>query len=330
LLQSGKFPNATELAERCEVSRRTIYRDLTTLEAAGIAVQYRSDRRGYELLRGAFLQPTRLEEKEALALVVLSRQWNGSNALGLIRHLRSGVVKLIQGLPEDLRIPIDSCAELVEDQATERVASPARQQLYDTILEALMLRRQLRVWNRDETDDSPQTTKLGIYRLVLIRDVWCLVGRSTAHRQVRIFRVPWIERVELTNDPYQIPPRFDLDRVLGGSLLWPSGRTRGEIEVLLRFHPSITRQVVEGFWHGSQQLSFDDDGQALLRLGVDRLDGLVSWVLSFQDRVEVLAPAALREDVRLAAERIAQIHRNPELDLRSSATSLADPGKRGE
>ena len=51
ILQSERFPNARRLAEACAVSRRTIYRDLTILEAAGISVLYRPDRQGYQLAR---------------------------------------------------------------------------------------------------------------------------------------------------------------------------------------------------------------------------------------------------------------------------------------
>ena len=67
LLQTEQCPNARRLADICEVSRRTIYRDLATLAGAGITIVYRPDRQGYELARDLFLQPPRLEEKEILA-----------------------------------------------------------------------------------------------------------------------------------------------------------------------------------------------------------------------------------------------------------------------
>ena len=51
ILQSERFPNARRLAEACEVSRRTIYRDLAILEAAGIEVLYQPERQGYQLAR---------------------------------------------------------------------------------------------------------------------------------------------------------------------------------------------------------------------------------------------------------------------------------------
>src|SRR4051794_40025140 len=90
VLQSERFPNARRLAEVCEVSRRTIYRDLAILDAAGIAVRYHADRQGYQLAKDCFLQPIQLEEKEALSLLIVSRLGSAHEAFGLMAHLRSG------------------------------------------------------------------------------------------------------------------------------------------------------------------------------------------------------------------------------------------------
>ncbi len=74
----GPVPQRAELAERCEVSRRTIYRDLETLAAAGIPVHYRPERQGYQLARGySFPLPDALTRRKCLALLALARQWKG-------------------------------------------------------------------------------------------------------------------------------------------------------------------------------------------------------------------------------------------------------------
>ena len=103
ILQSERYPNARALADRCEVSRRTIYRDLEVLEEAGIRVQYRPEKQGYQLDRGFFLPPTNLTETQAIALLVLARQWNMGEALGLACEAREGAVKVVQGLPAEVR-----------------------------------------------------------------------------------------------------------------------------------------------------------------------------------------------------------------------------------
>src|SRR5271157_4014293 len=84
ILQSERFPNARRLAEACAVSRRTIYRDLATLEAAGLAVLYQPQRQGYQLARDRWLQPTQLEDNEALALLIMSRLGCAHAPFGLL------------------------------------------------------------------------------------------------------------------------------------------------------------------------------------------------------------------------------------------------------
>ncbi len=73
ILQSERFPNVQRLADACGVSRRTIYRDLATMETAGLSLVYVSDRHGYEIRDDCLLQPPQLDDREALALLIMSR-----------------------------------------------------------------------------------------------------------------------------------------------------------------------------------------------------------------------------------------------------------------
>src|SRR4051812_1275071 len=205
-IQSDRFPNARTLAERCEVSRRTIYRDLDTLEAAGIPVHYRPDRQGYQLARSCAYQLPSLEENEILALLLLVRQWKGGAGLDLVRHARDGAVKLVQSLSPDARNRILTRAEPVPDETNPWPLPRERKLVYDAILDALSQRYQLRIWYRDAVEAEPITTKLSLYRLVLARGTWDVVGRSTPHRQGPGLPIPRIERGAATIDPHTLPP----------------------------------------------------------------------------------------------------------------------------
>jgi predicted DNA-binding transcriptional regulator YafY len=305
-IQSDRFPNARMLAERCEVSRRTIYRDLDTLAAAGISVNYRPDRQGYQLARGCAFPLPILAEKEALALLVLVRQWKGGAGLDLIRHARDGAVKLVHALPADVRNRVLTQAEPVPDETNLTPPRPDRKVVYDAILDALARRLQIRIWYRNPSESTPQTTRLSPYRLMLAREIWYVVGRSTSHRQVRVFRIPWIEQVTPTTDPYTIPPRFNLERFLG--LAWAMERGEQRHEVWLRFSRRFAPEIREVFWHRSQRVVEWPDGRADLHLVIDGLDEITGWVLGFGDEVEVLAPTELRGRVHAVAVRVATIH----------------------
>ncbi len=214
LLQTERCPNARRLAEICEVSRRTIYRDLAALTGAGIPVIYRSDRQGYQLAQNVFLQPPKIDEREALALLVSCRQWSSGDDLGLSRHANQAIDKLIQGLPEGIRNRLLAAAEILSDAPVHPKSSPLRQELDERILVALTQRLQVRLRLRESETTAGETTKLGIYRLARVHGFWCLVGRSTRHCRVLLIPMHQIEQVELTADSYSIPPRFNLERFL--------------------------------------------------------------------------------------------------------------------
>jgi predicted DNA-binding transcriptional regulator YafY len=308
ILQSERFPNARRLADACAVSRRTIYRDLAILEAAGIDVLYQPERQGYQLARDCWLQPTQLEDTEALALLILSRHGCAHAPFGLVRHARSGLAKVVQALPGELRARITISGELIADDAAALELAPDRQSIHETILSALSRRKRLALWHRDDQQSSVAATKLSLYRLARIRSQWSLVGLSSADRRVRIFAIAWIERLELTDEPYTIPPRFCLERFLKTS---GQGAPVPRHEVQLRFTPHVAPALRETPRSRGQRLGAGPDGAIDLFLDVEHLDEIILWVLGFGDQVEVLAPAALRRAVKSWAQRVAQIYDPP-------------------
>lgn len=70
-LQSHKFVTAEKLSERFEVSVRTVYRDIRSLEEIGIPVSFENNR-GYFIMQGFFLPPVSFTSAEANALIVVA------------------------------------------------------------------------------------------------------------------------------------------------------------------------------------------------------------------------------------------------------------------
>jgi proteasome accessory factor B len=305
LLQSERFPNARRLAEACAVSRRTIYRDLTTLETAGLSVLYIPDRQGYQLARDCVLPPTQLDDREALALLLMTRLGVAQDPFGLLLAARNAVAKVVQALPGEKRRWIANLSELLADDPMTALLPSDRQPIYESILRALSERKRLRLWYRDREKSATATTTLSLYRLARFQRHWSVVGHSSAHGEVRIYAVPWIQRAELTDESYSIPPRFRLDRFLrklGSNDSAPLQQVR------LRFTPEVAPDVRDSPRPSGQVLSAGAGGGLDLSLEVDSLDEILPWVITFGDQVEVLQPEQLRIALRGWAEKIARIH----------------------
>lgn len=297
-LGEGRCPSAGDLAEACEVSRRTIYRDLGLLELAGVPVSYRADRRGYELPPTfAFAAPC-LDDLEAAGLLLTARVAGPGDDLGLARAARSGARKLLLALPEPTRLRLQGAFELSGEAVDPPAPPPVRREVRDALIRSMAGRIQVRIWY-EEADGSPaRATKLSPYRLLGDRPGWRLIGRSSADRDVRAFAVPRIVRAVLTGDPYEVPPRFDPARL-------PSAHRR---EVRLRFADPAALDERGGVPGQLLEIRRPDDGGLLASLAADGLDEVLDWVVGFGDRVEVLAPAELRERLRELAMRMARAH----------------------
>ena len=324
LLQTERFPNARELSERCEVSRRTVYRDLELLAAAGLPVHYRQEREGYQLARGFFLAPTGVDEIEALALLVLARQWAGGDSLGLLRHAWGGAVKVVQSLPAEVRERVLAAVEPFEPPTSGAIdVVEGRPEIHETILAALSQFRQIRICYKDAGTLLENSTKLSIYRLLLHDGHWFMVGRSSVHRRVEVIGVPWVQKAVLTDDRSVIPPRFRLDRYLAQS--WGVGRGEARYHVWLRFSARVAPELNDTIWHSSQKRIDLADGRVDLQFSVDGLDEIVRWVLRFSDQVEVLGPSELRLTLFRASASIARLHRPSRRASRSRSAVAAAP-----
>jgi len=104
LLQTHKFWPGTELAERLEVSARTLRRDVDRLRMLGYPVEAtRGVSGGYQLAAGAHLPPLLLDDDEAVAIAVGLRAAAGASVDGIEDTSLRALAKLEQVLPDRLR-----------------------------------------------------------------------------------------------------------------------------------------------------------------------------------------------------------------------------------
>lgn len=140
------------------------------------------------------------------------------------------------------------------------------------------------------------------------------VGRSTyaiGYREppgaLRTFKIERIERVELLNECYQIPPEFEPGRLLADA--WGIWYTEAEpVEVILKFSPQVAQRLGETRWHRSEQVTAQKDGSLLWRACVAAPQEMLPWIRGWGADVEVLSPVELREQLAAQANRLAQIY----------------------
>ena len=117
-------------------------------------------------------------------------------------------------------------------------------------------------------------------------------------------KVERIRAIRMLADSYEIPPEFDVHRLLADA--WGVWYSDDEpIEVVLRFAPRVTSRVRETQWHPSERLDDQADGSVLWYAYVAEPQEMMPWIRGWGPDVEVLEPVALRtrvaEEMKTAA-----------------------------
>jgi predicted DNA-binding transcriptional regulator YafY len=308
LLQAGRGWSVESLAGACEVSRRTLFRDLNLLRQAGVPLQFDDRQQRYRIPGTYYLPPTNFTPEEALALLVLCHELGDDARLPFFGPARTAAVKLESSLPGRLREQLRGLSDAVSIQPAPRNPLAGQQPVYEQLIEAVAARRSVRIGYQSLTEWKDISTRLEPYRLLFSRRSWYVIGRSSLHRSRRTFNVGRIRKLEVLDDTFQIPRRFSVDRYLRNAwhLIPEPGR---DSRVLVRFAKLVAQNVAEVVWHKTQQTTVREDGTLDFRVTVSGLNEISWWILGYGDQAEVLEPPELRRIVAERAARMAEQYR---------------------
>lgn len=318
MLQSRGRLTAREMAEELEVSIRTIYRDMDALADSGVPVYAdRGPDGGYSLLEGYRTQLTGLSAEEADALT-LSGVPEAAAELGLSRVLAAAQLKVTAALPSELSDRAGRLTERFHLDAPgwfrEADHVPTLTGVADAVWNQRVVRVRYRRWVVDgrEPDVERELDPLG---LVLKAGVWYLVAAPHGGGDPRTYRIARMLELETLDVRFERPDGFDLwaywnrrtgeltDEYRAEATIRLSPRGVELAPVALR--PHTARAVTEGV-EGSA--SPDDDGWIRVAVPVESFAAARSELLALGAEVEVVSPAALREQMREAATELATLY----------------------
>lgn len=119
LLQSKKYVTAERIADKFQLSVRTVYRDIKALGESGIPVSF-EPHKGYFIVQGYFLPPVSFSSEEANAFLLMEMLVAGFADKSIQKHYSSGLNKIksvlrssqkekIETLSNNIRLQIPSC-----------------------------------------------------------------------------------------------------------------------------------------------------------------------------------------------------------------------------
>ena len=306
MLQGRRFYNADHLAAECRVSRRTVYRDLNMIEAAGIPFFYDRKDGGYQIHQTGFLPPINLNLEESLALVLMASELGKTGRMPLFQPAREAAAKVESTLPVGLRAAVGSIVRNMAVHPAPTARHNALQDTYYLAQRAIVRKEALDAVYISFHDAGQIRTRLEPYWLSFHDRAWYLVGRSSKHRGIRTFKLGRFKELARTGKTFVRPRSLTLEKVLGNAWRMIRGETTYEVE--LKFSPLVGPNVAEVNWHTTQKVRWDDDGAVYFTCTVDGLDEIAWWVLGYGPEVEVLKPADLRRRIAGMARRMLDLY----------------------
>ena len=196
VLRTRRRVTAALLAERLEVSERTIYRDIRDLSLSGVPVQGEAGS-GYRLMPGFDLPPlmfTSMEVEALIAAIGMLQTWSGDV---LAQAAGSAQEKLLAVLPYDKRIAAER----------NRIISPNFDRFpqvrvwFDVIHQAMRLHQELYLHYQDEKGEASERVihPLG---LSFMGATWVLVAWCELRDDYRCFRLDRCQGVTFTGKAF--------------------------------------------------------------------------------------------------------------------------------
>ena len=308
LLEVHRRITAHQLAERLEVSERTIHRDMDALSAAGVPVfAERGNGGGWGLLESYRTNLTGLNHSEIQALF-LTKPAQLLTDLGLRQASEGAQIKLMAALPSISRRDAEYARQRIHIDTAGWRNSPENVAPLPVLHDAIWQERKLQfTYERAGCEASERLADpLG---LVAKGSVWYFV--AAVDGAPRTYRVSRIRDARLTDQPSVRPPDFDLGKY------WQQSAEEFRAN-LPRYYAKVRIAPAVLPWMGYMGRSSKversepcEDGWSTLTMRFDAEEEACQFALSFGPDAEVLEPASLRERVAAAAAGVVSLYASP-------------------
>jgi predicted DNA-binding transcriptional regulator YafY len=299
LLQGRRDWPGAELAERLEVSGRTIRRDIERLRALGYPVESLSGPAGgYRLRAGTAMPPLLLDEDEAIAIAVGLRTAARASVTGIEETSIRALVKLEQVLPAHLRRRVQALGSAT---IAPPVSGPTVDPQHLTVIAAACRESECLRFAYRSRPGSNTRREVEPHSLVNLGRRWYLVAWDRRRDDWRTFRVDRLDRPATTGATFtarKLPAKDAaayVERSISGA---PS---RFDARVTVHASAAEIASRLPPYWGTFEPI---DAHSCEYRAGDDDLGWLAMRIAMLGVDVEVHEPPELIEHLRALARRL--------------------------
>ena len=286
LLQNGKA-TAPELAQKFEVSIRTIYRDVDSISSAGIPIYVTQGKGGgisilndYTLDKSLFSEQEQEQMLTALQGMIATTEKNSNELLTKL----SGLFQI-------------KSTNWIEVDFSDWAHRTPQQDTFNIIKEAIFQKRTISFCyfsgkgNKEKRNVRP-------IRLVFKSKSWYLYSFCLLRNDYRFFKLTRIKELEMLSETFTqdfTPTKIEKQI-----------QVENTVAVKLQFDRQAAFRVYDEF---TDNITEDSQGNLYVQVDLPDNEVLYSYVMSFSDSVEVIEPQSIREQMKKRLQKMQEKYR---------------------
>lgn len=295
-LQSRKIIKAQDIADRFGISLRTVYRDIGSLEEAGVPIIGEAGV-GYSIMEGYKLPPVMFSEQEATAMLTAEKLVNKMTDKATAEQYKNAMYKIRAVLRGQEKGMLEDIENVIHVYKHSLLGSPGY--MYE-ILKSISDKKAVNIKyfaNYTEQFTERMVEPVGLY---YIGNHWHLVGWCRLRNDYRDFRLDRIQHLKNTDTVFT-QEKMTLKDYMNDYL------NRNKLnEVIVTFNKRTAQMVTEQkFYHGFMGEEVIGD-QVRMTFLAGSLYYFATWLVSFGKEVVIESPGELKQHTAELVEELRQ------------------------
>lgn len=210
LLQSKKYVTAERIAEKFDISVRTVYRDVKALGEQGVPVSF-EQHKGYFIVQGYFLPPVAFNSDEANALLLMETMVAGFADQSIATHYSSALNKVKAVLKSSQKEKLELMSSKIKLQLPDRLRPNFSylSVLQEALTSSLII--EIEYTNNKGESSLRKAEPIG---LVFYAFAWHVIGWCHLRKEYRDFKVERIVNIRLTDLPFTKSSHMSLEEYM--------------------------------------------------------------------------------------------------------------------
>ena len=293
-----------------EVGKRTIYRDLEALKAAGFPLEEKgkSDENGtrWTLERSAKVNHYLvLNSRELMALFMARSMLAPLRETPFFQDLTSTFDKIAEKIGSKAQLFINEISEEMHFEPGPLWGLGLKPDIIDTLRAATTEKQVLSVRYNSVNSGKVSMRTLGPHYLYFAKGSLYLVAEDLADHVVKVFSVPRMDEASMLDQSY-VGNIVEPEEFFGSAF----GVFRGGApeNVRIAFEPAVGSYIRERQWHPSQKIINKEHGRVEIQFEIAVTPELRQWVLGFGTNAVVIAPISLAQSLHEEAAKIVELY----------------------